>query len=187
MKRFALMAAAFLLVVTGCSAVESDPAPTESEFLAEHGLAGMSVTEIIDGLDQLPVSDRPTDLIASVRPDALVLTDNAQEVSLAMPDNVTYISIAPFVEQTHDCYFHSLTTCQGELSGQQVDVRITDDASGDVMVEESVATFDNGFTGFWLPRDVTGTIEVTYDGKTGSTPFSTKDDAASCVTTLQLT
>lgn len=190
MKRLTLLAAAaaaFTLVLTGCSATEPEPTPAESAFLTEHGLADMSTTEIIDTLDRMPVDDRPGDLIASVRPDALVLTDNVEEVSLAMPDDVTYVSVAPFVDQTHECYFHSLTTCRGELSGQQIDVRIVDDATGDVVLEESVTTYDNGFAGFWLPRDMTGTFEVTYDRKTGSTPFSTADDAVSCITTLQLT
>lgn len=187
MKRLTLLAAALALVLTGCSAVGPEPTLTESALLTEHGLADMSVMEIIDTLDRMPVDDRPTDLIAAVRPDALILTDNVREVSLAMPDDVTYVSVAPFVEQTHECYFHSLTTCRGELSRQPIDVRIVDHATGDVIRNESVTTYDNGFTGLWLPRDVTGTIEVTYDGMSGSTPFSTANDAASCITTLQLT
>ena len=142
--------------------------------------------EIIDSLDRMNVSDRPSDLIASVRPDALVLTDNVQEVVLDMPDDVTYLSIAPYIEQTHECFFHSLTTCRGELSGQDIEVRIVDDATGDVIVTESTTTFDNGFAGFWVPRDLQGTIEVTYNGRSGTTPFSTADEKATCITTLQL-
>jgi hypothetical protein len=41
------------------------------------------------------------------------------------------------VSNTHDCYFHSLTTCTGELGGQQVTVLIVDDETGEVYVDES--------------------------------------------------
>ncbi|WP_455133218.1 hypothetical protein [Microbacterium aurum] len=51
----------------------------------------------------------------------------------------------------------------------------------------STTTFDNGFAGFWVPRSLQGTIEVTYGGRSGTTPFSTTGDAATCITTLQLT
>lgn len=191
MKRptiLATAAAAILaLVLVGCSAPDTNPDSAGTDLLAEHGLADMSTPEIIDSLDRMNVSDRPSELIASVRPDALVLTDSAQEVVLDMPDDVTYLSIAPYIEQTHECFFHSLTTCRGELSGQDIEVRIVDDATGDVIVAESTTTFDNGFAGFWVPRSLQGTIEVTYGGRSGTTPFSTTGDAATCITTLQLT
>ena len=191
MKRptvLATAAAAILaLVLVGCSASDTNQDSAGADLLAEYGLADMSAPEIIDSLDRMNVSDRPSDLIASVRPDALVLTDNVQEVVLDMPDDVTYLSIAPYIEQTHECFFHSLTTCRGELSGQDIEVRIVDDATGDVIVTESTTTFDNGFAGFWVPRDLQGTIEVTYNGRSGTTPFSTADEKATCITTLQLT
>lgn len=192
MKRFTTLAAAaaaiLSLALAGCSAPDAAVTNTPSaDLLASHNLTDMSAREIVDTLDRMNVSDRPTDLIASVQPDALVLTDNVTEVSLDMPNDVTYVSVAPFVSQTHECFYHSLTTCRGELSAQQIEVRFIDDATGDVILEETTTTFDNGFAGFWLPRNLSGTIEVTYDGKTGETPFSTANDAATCITTLQLT
>ena len=192
MKRFTTLAAAaaaiLSLTLAGCSALDAAvPNTPSADLLASHNLTDMSAREIVDTLDRMNVSDRPTDLIASVQPDALVLTDNVTEVSLDMPDDVTYVSVAPFVSQTHECFYHSLTTCRGELSAQQIEVRFIDDATGDVILEETTTTFDNGFAGFWLPRNLSGTIEVTYDGKTGETPFSTANDAATCITTLQLT
>lgn len=192
MKRLTTLAAAaaaiLSLTLAGCSAPDAATPDTPStDLLASHNLTDMSAREIVDTLDRMNVSDRPADLIASVQPNALVLTDNVTEVSLDMPDDVTYVSVAPFVSQTHECFYHSLTTCRGELSAQQIEVRFIDDATGNVILEETTTTFDNGFAGFWLPRNLSGTIEVTYDGKTGETPFSTANDAATCITTLQLT
>lgn len=191
MKRAAIAAAALALALTGCSA--ADPEPTsdgtvsQDAFLTAHGLADMDAVEIIDHLDRQKVTERPTDLIASVRADELLLSSDDQEVVLDLPDNQTYVSIAPYLTSTHDCFYHSLTTCQGELDNEDIQVTITDEATGEVLVDEATTTFDNGFIGFWLPDDATGLIEVSYQGRTGTTEFSTADDGATCVTDLRLT
>ena len=190
-KRAAVATVALALVLAGCSA--ADPEPTANEtvsqdtFLTTHGLADMDAVEIIDHLDRQKVTERPTDLIASVRTDELLLSSDDQEVVLDLPDNQTYVSIAPYLTSTHDCFYHSLTTCQGELDNEDIQVTITDEATGEVLVDETTTTFDNGFIGFWLPDDVTGLIEVNYQGRTGTAEFSTTDDGATCVTDLRLT
>ena len=191
MKRAAIAAAALALALTGCSA--ADPEPTadgtvsQDTFLTTHGLAAMDAVEIIDHLDRQKVTERPTDLIASVRNDELLLSSDDQEVVVDLPDNQTYVSIAPYLTSTHDCFYHSLTTCLGELNNEDIQVTITDEATGEVLVDEATTTFDNGFIGFWLPDDVTGLIEVSYQGRTGTTEFFTTDDGATCVTDLRLT
>lgn len=191
MKRAAIAAAALALALTGCSAADPEPTAdgTESQdtFLTTHGLAAMDAVEIIDHLDRQKVTERPTDLIASVRTDELLLSSDDQEVVVDLLDNQTYVSIAPYLTSTHDCFYHSLTTCLGELSNEDIQVTITDEATGEVLVDEATTTFDNGFIGFWLPDDVTGLIEVSYQGRTGTTEFSTTDDGATCVTDLRLT
>lgn len=187
MKRAAIAAAALALALTGCSA--ADPEPTadgtvsQDTFLTAHGLAAMDAVEIIDHLDRQKVTERPTDLIASVRADELLLSNDDQEVVVDLPDNQTYVSIAPYLTSTHDCFYHSLTTCLGELDNEDIQVTIT----GEALVDEATTTFDNGFIGFWLPDDATGLIEVSYQGRTGTTEFSTTDDSATCVTDLRLT
>lgn len=191
MKRAAIAAAALTLALTGCSA--ADPEPTadgtvsQDTFLTTHGLAAMDAVEIIDHLDRQKVTERPTDLIASVRADELLLSSDDQEVVIDLPDNQTYVSIAPYLTSTHDCFYHSLTTCLGELDNEDIQVTITDEATGEVLIDEQTTTFDNGFVGFWLPDDATGTIEITHQGRTGVTEFSTTEDGATCVTDLRLT
>src|SRR5699024_6302716 len=142
---------------------------------------------IMDHLDQQPVAQRQTELIASVGIDELVLTDQYQEITLDLPANLTYVSIAPYVTQTHDCFYHSLTTCQAELDSQPVEFTCTEEPTGETLVDEQTTIFHNGFIGFWVPRDTTGTIEATHEGRTGTTEFSTAYDGATCVTDLRLT
>lgn len=177
------------LVLTGCSTTDSSTAGggTQEDFLSTYGLANMDAVEIIDHLDQQPVAQRPTDLIASVRTDELVLTGQDQEITLDLPEDLTYVSVAPYLTQTHDCFYHSLTTCLGELGNEPIEVTFTDEATGDTLIDEQTTTFDNGFAGFWVPREATGTIEVTYQGRSGATEFSTTADGATCVTDLRLT
>ncbi|GAB2526014.1 CueP family metal-binding protein [Microbacterium petrolearium] len=197
-KLFATVAAVLVsgLALTGCAAPAPTAAPSaassetgDSEFLAEHNLDGLGAAQIIERLDTLPVADRPTDLIASVQPAVLVLTDGqGRETQLAMPEDEVYISVAPFRAQTHDCYFHSLTTCLGELANTEVQVTLTDTATGDVLINDLRQTFDNGFVGFWVPRGLEASLTIGHDSQTGTATISTVNaDDPTCITTLQLT
>ena len=105
----------------------------------------------------------------------------AAHLAAALPEDQFYVSIAPYVDQTHECYYHNLASCQGELVGEDLDVTITSD-DGEVLVDETVTTYDNGFVGFWLPRDIEGTIEVEFDGsrvcREGSTAWACATSSA---------
>lgn len=182
--RAAVALVAGLLLLAGCAAPQ---APTDP-MLADHGLTGMTARQIVDKLDRTPLAERPTNLIASVRPDQLLLSDDQQrETSLPMPADEFYVSFAPYLSSTHDCWFHSLTTCVGELQNADIHVKVTD-SSGAVIVDEAMRTFDNGFLGLWLPRDIDATLVVEHDGHSVTLPITTKgDEAATCLTTLQLT
>jgi hypothetical protein len=204
MRRLITATVASVLLLAGCAGQDdtttSAPTPTTrsatesaasavpeaAPLLAEYDLQDMDSVEVIDHLDRLGGKDRPTDLMASVRPDELQLTTGKEEVSLPIPEDRFYLSVAPYLDQTHDCFYHSLTTCQGELGQKDVEVKIVDTATGEVLVEETRTTFANGFVGFWLPRNIEGTLEVAYDGKVGRTEISTGQDAPTCLTTLQL-
>ncbi len=183
------------LTLAGCSTSSPDtstPATTSASsntFLAEYDLAGLDGAQIVDRLDSTPVADRPTTLMASVRPDVLVLSaEQGQEVRLPMPTDEFYVSIAPYEDKTHDCYNHSLTTCLGELRNAEVQVALTDNETGEVLVDETKTTFDNGFVGLWIPRDIEATLTITREGRTGTATISTmNDDDPTCITTLQLT
>ena len=119
-------------------------------------------------------------------PESLSLSDAAgTEVSLPLPDGEFYVSIAPFVEATHECVMHSLTTCLGELQEQELEVSVTT-ADGEVLLDEVRATAPNGFLGLWLPRDQELTVTLAREGASASGPLLTDAEAPTCVTTMQL-
>ncbi|GGF45496.1 hypothetical protein GCM10010922_21530 [Microbacterium sorbitolivorans] len=186
-----LMAAS---VLVGCSAKTSptSPAPEAEAPLTvtiegADDVAGLDARTIIDSLDSTPIADRPTDFTAQVRPDALVITDDSGETELPMPDDQVYVAIAPYEQQTHDCYFHAPVNCVGEQSDTDFDVTVTDSDTGDEYVDQSIRTFDNGFIGMWLPRGVTAEVVIEKDGRTATGTVSTvNDDDATCITTMQL-
>ncbi|MFS4487740.1 CueP family metal-binding protein [Dietzia kunjamensis] len=159
-----------------------------AEVLDRYGLTDMDARGVIERLDTMPVAERPDTLLASVQPTELVLTDTAggSIATLPMPDEQFYLAVAPYEDQTHDCLFHSLTTCLGEMAGEPVDITVTDEA-GQRVLDETRTAYDNGFVGLWLPRDLTGTLTVEYDGKSSTVPIATGDDDLTCLTTAHLT
>ena len=182
------MTAAVLALVTGCATSEppaQQAAVSGGESTNAPQPSAGSAVRLIDELDRLPLDERPDTLMASVRPRELVLTDQEGERVLPLPDDRFYLSVAPYVSTTHECFYHSLTTCTGELGDRKVHVTATDDA-GRVLLDRSATTFDNGFLGLWLPRDVTGTLTIRSGSKRGQVPFGTGDQDPTCLTTLRL-
>ncbi len=197
------VAALTLAVVAGCSS-SSTPAGTTTtsprpattaagqaspgsaaDLLARNGLAGKTPEQVVETLDQDP-APRPRPLMASVRGDRVIFTDNGAQVSMPLTGDRFYLSIAPYENRTHECYFHSLATCQGELVNTAMHVKITD-AAGAALVDREVTTYANGFVGFWVPTGSAGTITVTKGGKQAQIPYATRADSPTCLTTLRLT
>jgi len=165
----------------------SDPASADA-ILQEFGYTDTDPVHLIDALDATPVAARPAGLMASVRPGELQLTaPDGREAALPLPADRFYLSIAPYVNGTHECHFHSLTTCRGELSGAEFDVTVRNVVTGEVLVDGPRAAFDNGFVGIWLPRGITADVTIGYQGRQAkATVSTTASDAATCLTTMQL-
>jgi len=174
--------AATPLVLAGCSA---GPSAAE-ELLAAHGLPAGSASEVIDALEALPLDERPAELLASVGTDVLTLSDAAgREATLELPAEELYVSVAPFVSGTHECFLHSLTTCLGELAEEELAVRV-EDASGTLLIDEERTTAPNGFLGLWLPRDEELNLTITGADGEAATTLRTDAEAPTCLTTMQL-
>lgn len=197
MKKTVVAAALVALLATsGCSQPTTPAAPgpaastaasaaTSDDVLASLGLAGLDGRQIVEKLDQ-DSTPRPLPMKASVRSDRVVVGNGKAEVGVPITgDDGFYLSIAPYATRTHECYFHSLATCKGELTGRSVHVTITD-STGRKLVDADATTYANGFVGFWLPRGIKGTVTVTTDGRTGTVPFATGPEDATCLTTLKV-
>lgn len=169
------------------TASASGAAASPAALLAAHGLTGLDGRAMIDKLDRVPVKDRAADLTASIRADELQLADTSgTTTSVPLPADTFYVSFAPYVSTTHDCFYHSLTTCLGELRNVDVQVTVTDKTGGSTLVDTTVRTYDNGFFGLWLPRDLDGTITIGYAGKSVTAPVKTGEKDPTCVTTAKL-
>ncbi|MBN3081650.1 copper-binding periplasmic metallochaperone CueP [Pectobacterium jejuense] len=180
MMKIKMMAALLALTLSGPGFAAATDA---NAFLAKQGLAGKSVEQIVDTIDQSPHA-RPLPYSASITSKELKLSDGQQQYSYPL-GNKFYLSFAPYIQQTHPCFNHSLSGCQGELANTAFDVKITDKA-GNVIVQKTLSSHQNGFVGVWLPRNIEGTINVTYQGRAASSPFATYDDSQTCMTTLPL-
>lgn len=179
--------AATALLLSGCTTAETPADDSNSATLTELEALRIDtsdVTSIIDGLDALKVDSRPSEIMASVQPGELQLEPGG--IVLPLPEDEFYVSIAPYVNQTHPCTYHSLTTCLGELQNTPIELTITDTESGEVVVEGLTATADNGFVGAWLPSDREFQVRiVSADGYAEQTIRTGKNDP-SCITTMQL-
>lgn len=94
----------------------------------------------------------------------LVKDENQKEVTYDLSDDDFFVSIAPFINETHPCEIHSLTSCQGELVEESIDLLI-EDSDGNIILDETKQTETNGFIDLWLPRDDTFDVTMTKDGK----------------------
>lgn len=130
--------------------------------------------------------DKTTKQSASVTATELIITeDDGEETTYDLPEDEFFVSIAPFINETHPCTNHSLTGCQGELTSESFDVYI-EDSEGNVLYQEVKKTGANGFIDLWLPRNDTFIVEITQENKRTEEELSTFDDSPTCITTMQL-
>lgn len=127
-----------------------------------------------------------TDQSASITSTQLIVTDSDdKELVYDLPEEEFFVSIAPFINETHPCENHSLTGCQGELANQDFNLYI-EDMDGNVILDETMNSGANGFIDLWLPRDKTFHVTITHEGKQVESEISTFKNDGTCITTMQL-
>ncbi|WP_112180554.1 MULTISPECIES: CueP family metal-binding protein [Paraliobacillus] len=122
---------------------------------------------------------------ASITSEQLVVTNSDGESTYALPEDDFFVSIAPYIEETHPCAIHSLTGCRGELANQNFDVHI-EDTEGNIYLDEVMTSQANGFIDLWLPRDKTYHVTIEQDGKKVESEIATFVSDDTCITTMQL-
>lgn len=148
---------------------------------------GVQDTTNVKQLVQEYSSSKMDHLSASITSEQLIITDSANKsTTYNLPEDEFFVSIAPYIENTHPCAIHSLTGCQGELSEDEFNVYI-EDSEGNVIVDEAMKSQSNGFIDLWLPRDKKFSVTIEHDGKKAMSQLSTYKSDDTCVTTMQLT
>ena len=161
------------ILLIGCSSNNSEESKNETG----------DIKELVNNYSAGAVEGEDT---ASITATELIVTDKDNKESVyELPEDEFFVSIAPFIDETHPCKDHSLTGCQGEMVDQDIGIQIEDE-DGKLIVDETANTGANGFVDFWLPRDQTFQVKISYDGKQVDSNISTYEDDGTCVTTMQL-
>lgn len=130
-------------------------------MLADYDIqAPTFATDLIDQLQTQPLAERPGGLMASLCVDELLLASENDEVGLPLPEDEFHLSIAPCRTDTHERFYHSLTTCVGERSSEDLHVTVADDASEQVLFDSDNSTFENGFFDVTLPAGLDVTVLI---------------------------
>src|SRR5690625_15944 len=89
-------------------------------------------------VDEYSVGNFTDDHTASISSTELIITgDDESEEVFELPEDEFFVSVAPFVNETHPCDIHSLTGCQGELVDADFDIYIENEA-GEIIVDETM-------------------------------------------------
>jgi len=152
----------------------------------DEGTQNEKETQNIKEMVQEYSTGNSDDVSASITSQELFVTDSeSNETSYELPEDEFFVSIAPYVDSTHPCAIHSLTGCQGELAEEEFEINIKDE-EGNVVVDETVTSFKNGFIDLWLPRNQTFQVKIERNGKTAESEISTFEGDNTCITTMQL-
>ena len=153
-----------------------------SDKSASEELDSKDVKELVQKYSTRKITDQS----ASITSTHLIVTDSDdKELVYNLPEGEFFVSIAPFINETHPCENHSLTGCQGELVNQDFDFYI-EDMGGNVVLDETMNSESNGFIDLWLPRDKTYNVRISHEGKQIESEISTFEKDGTCITTLQL-
>lgn len=175
-----------LLTITFLAAILLVSCNQESSKEGQPSKVGNSeeVRELVYDLSNRKIADAS----ASILPNQLIVQSGGEDTVYDLPKEDFFASTAPYIKKTHPWTNHSLTGCQGELDNEEFHVLI-EDSEGTVIVDETRTSQPNGFMDFWLPRDQIYQVKIKHvsTGKTVESELSTKKNAGTCITTMQLT
>ena len=170
-----------IAIVIGIGAFALNTKPVSAESILERlDLNDQELTSIVMALDER--LDEPQDIGARITGEALLLYQGEEEVRVPLPEDLFFVSIAPYINDVHPCQVHNLITCRGELYGETMLITITLN-DGSVLYSEERTTQANGFIGLWLPAGIEGTLSVEMPNRSVSHPISTYANSDTCITT----
>lgn len=152
----------------------------------DQGSEDMPAEDVKDLVNEYSAGHFSDEKAATITATELIITDQEDNESVYnLPEGEFFVSIAPFLTETHPCTDHSLTGCQGELAHKDFDVLI-EDSGGNMIVDDTMNSGENGFIDLWLPRNQTYQVTITHEGKQVESDISTFVEDGTCITTMQL-
>lgn len=160
------------------------PGTSEKDLLSRYGLTGLTPEQMVERLDQ--ITNESDQFKSSVYGDRLTISEGKTKLEYPIREDKFYLSLAPYINTTHECSIHSLKGCRGELKNETFHITVTD-SEGNTVLSEERTSMDNGFIGFWLKRGTEGTITVRYQDMEATADYSAVSTGYTCLTTpLQL-
>ena len=110
---------------------------------------------------------------------------NRKEKRIPLPEEKTYVAIAPYIKKTHTWIDHNISSCTGELVNKEFKVKAIDQ-DDNILFDETVTTLRNGFFELWLPRNRRIELKIQGLDRKASGTIETFDYSKTCITTFQL-
>ncbi len=176
----------FLVSITAVAAVFFWQINTgEKAFLSRYNLEGKDLKTMVATLEN--DTNESSGFQAIINAHELLLSDATRRMSFPLPEDEFYVSIAPYIHQTHPCSTHNLVTCRGELKNEDFVLTIVNNHNQEMIIhQQMVHSLNNGFIGVWLPRNIEVTITISQGLLSATSTLTTYDTDNTCLTTLQL-
>jgi len=144
----------------------------------------------IDGKTAMAIANKwhmdKIDVVTFVTPDKVNFKfKDGETISILLPDDVMMVSIAPYINKTHTCATHYISSCDAELKNTKIKVTAVA-AGGKILINKIMKTAPTGFLDLWLPRNQIIDITVSAKGKSATGRIFTNRDSKTCETTLKL-
>jgi len=144
----------------------------------------------VDGKQAMEIANKwrmkKLDFVTFVTPDTVNFKfKDGETISIPLPDDVMIVSIAPYVNKTHECVTHYMSSCDAELKNEELKITAAN-AGGKILINKIMKTGHTGFLDLWLPRNQEIDITVSTKGKKATGKIYTYRNSKTCETTLKL-
>lgn len=114
-----------------------------------------------------------------------IIFPDERKVILSLPEDEMYVAIAPYIDNTHTCSTHYLSSCQGEMYDENFELTISDE-NNHTFFEGFVKTGMNGFFELWLPRGQEFSFNLQFREMKSVFILGSFDNSNTCVTNVRL-
>lgn len=144
----------------------------------------------IDGKQAMEIANkwrlRNVDVVSFVTTDAVHFEfKDGRTVSIPLPGDIIVISIAPYINKTHECAIHYMSKCDAELKNIPIKVKAVT-AGGKILIDETLKTLPTGFLDLWLPINQEINVSIGALGKKATKTIYTHSESKTCDTTFKL-